>query len=331
MWKLIGYIFLGIIVLAGVAGFFGMRKFNKSWFKDRPLYTTFSVEEKPIEFDWNRDTIDNYIEEHSGMSFLANMEGLPLKLSFQFDTGAPYSMIYGESITSLQKLGYEFSIIEKDGFRFIEKLELKLGGNKTIVSMILIYENYGNVISEIDTSRIINVGTIGSDLLAERITAINFRNKEIQLFDTRPEWMLSRVDFKPFDFKGRRLMLPAEIRKKKLELFYDTGSSSFGLITNKYRFDRNTEKDSAELKLAGNSWGESIPIVHKNTVQTIEIGGGSRPLVRISYIDRYAKYQKFISPFTRIGGWLGNKPFINSTMIIDTKKDEFVVISGEVP
>jgi len=49
-------------------------------------------------------------------------------------------------------------------------------------------------------------------------------------------------------------------------------------------------------------------------------------LKRISYVDMYTKYQKFIAPFSKIQGWLGNKPFTESILILDTKAEEFVVV-----
>ena len=44
-----------------------------------------------------------------------------------------------------------------------------------------------------------------------------YANGFIQLFQEQPEWMSSLPDFKPFNFKGRRFMLPAEIDGKELE------------------------------------------------------------------------------------------------------------------
>jgi hypothetical protein len=37
-----------------------------------------------------------------------------------------------------------------------------------------------------------------------------------------------------------------------------------------------------------------------------------------------------MTPFTRIGGFLGNKPFIDNTLILDTRKKEFLVLEGAV-
>jgi hypothetical protein len=42
----------------------------------------------------------------------------------------------------------------------------------------------------------------------------------------------------------------------------------------------------------------------------------------------YAPLQRFMTPFTRIGGWLGNKPFVDACLILDTQKEEFLVVEG---
>jgi hypothetical protein len=80
----------------------------------------------------------------------------------------------------------------------------------------------------------------------------------------------------------------------------------------------------------GNRWGEALPIHHKTSQTIMKAGGAELPLRRISYVDLYANWQHFMTPFTRIGGWLGNKPFIEGTMIIDTKTEEFIVVESNV-
>jgi len=52
-------------------------------------------------------------------------------------------------------------------------------------------------------------------------------------------------------------------------------------------------------------------------------------LKRVSYVDMYSSFQGLLSPFTRIGGWLGNKPFLEYSLIFDIEKEEFVVINKE--
>ena len=62
----------------------------------------------------------------------------------------------------------------------------------------------------------------------------------------------------------------------------------------------------------------------------LKIGGSEVPLRRISYVDLYGNLQRFMTPFTRIGGFLGNKPFLESTLILDTKAEEFLVVDSNV-
>ena len=123
-------------------------------------------------------------------------------------------------------------------------------------------------------------------------------------------------------------MLPTKINNKKLELFYDSGASAFGIITTKNRYNKMTSKSTEETSYDANSWGSFMPICSKNTDITMEMGKTRLDLERVSYVNMYAPYQKFISPFTRIGGWLGNRPFTESVLILDTIEEEFVVMEN---
>ena len=193
--------------------------------------------------------------------------------------------------------------------------------------MIKILPNYGNSFDKNDTISSIKIGTIGSDFIANHIIAIDFKNQKIQLFDKRPKWMHQLPKFKPFDFTARRrIMLPVIVDKKKYEFLYDSGCSAFGLITIKSRFDRYTDTSTEPLNYGANSWGSSIPIISKPSDKLFNIGNANLKLKRVSYVDMYTITQPLVTPFTRIGGWLGNQPFNESTLIIDTKAEEFIVV-----
>jgi len=42
----------------------------------------------------------------------------------------------------------------------------------------------------------------------------------------------------------------------------------------------------------------------------------------------YTPIQPLVTPFTRIGGWLGNQPFNESILILDTKTEEFIIVKN---
>jgi len=151
--------------------------------------------------------------------------------------------------------------------------------------MIRSLPNYGSAFNKNNTINSISIGTIGADILDNRITSIDFKNQTISLYNERPLWMDTLSNFQSFDFKGRRFMLPANVGEKDLTLLFDTGCSSFGLITSKNRFDRYTDKNTPEITYDGNRFGDSFLIHHKSTHRRIAFGGVTLDLKRVSYVD----------------------------------------------
>ena len=327
MIKKIGYIILVIFSLFIAAAFIGMIKFHNAIFKEKPNYLRYTYEPKPITFNWVNDTIEAYVETKIAMVIPLKIEGLSHKFYVQFDTGSPYTFIYEKDLESLKSFGLNIKEVVNEEGQYVQDLDFELGGNRINASMIKILENYGNTFDQSDTTATINMGTIGSDFMDNRITVIDFKNQYIQFYDERPPWMTDLPDFASFDFKGRRFMLPAIIDVKRFELFYDSGCSAFGLITTKNRFEDYTNINSEEISYNANRWGDALPIHHKATDQKMTIGHANLGLERISYVDMYADIQRFVTPFTRVGGWLGNKPFLESTLILDTQKQEFIVLN----
>ncbi|BAO76979.1 hypothetical protein [Winogradskyella sp. PG-2] len=204
-------------------GFYYIRKFNNAFFKEKSAYLEYSFESKPIYFDWaaNSTGSEGYHEPQAAMVVPLKIEGLAHQFYMQFDTGAPHSFIYENDLKSLRALGMDIKEVTKGEERFVEQLEFKLDDNYIKASMIRILGNYGHAFSKNDTISRIGIGTIGSDFIKDRITAIDFKNQTLELFNEHPEWMKTLQKFKPFDFTGRRIMLPVTINDKDYELFYD--------------------------------------------------------------------------------------------------------------
>lgn len=313
---------LVVILLLAIGG--GAIYFHNYWFKDRPLNLQVTSDLQPIHFIWSSDQYGDYTEPHNAMLIPAGLENVTADLYLQFDTGAPSTMLYGQTLKSLQANGLQVEIIEEGEQRFVREIELVLGGSEVRLSKVLILENYGGDISEEEKSKI---GTIGADFLVPYLTELNFKEEMIQLYESREDWMTARQQFEAFGFDGRRVMLPCELDGKELSLFYDSGSSAFGLITTPGRYQRYSLNDGPEIAYAANSWGDQMAIRHKETAYEMLINGQGLPLRRVSYVDMYAGVQGLMTPFTAIGGWLGNKPFLDCSLILDAAREEFVIVS----
>lgn len=326
MKRTIAYIILVLISILIVVGFIAIKKFNKALFQEKSNYLTYSFEPKPIHFDWVNDSIGGHYETQTAMIIPLQIKGLAHRFYMQFDTGSPHSYVYEKDLNSLKALGLNTTEIVKDGASYVEKLELMLGGNRVQIAMIKILKGYGHRFDNSDTIPNIGIGTIGSDFLANHITSIDFKNQEIAFYNNRPEWMSSLSAFNPFSFKGRRIMLPTAIDNVEFEFLYDSGCSAFGLITTKNRYQKYSEEITNEIPYDANSWGKGISMRSKKTDKIFTIGNTDLSLNRVTYVDMYTVLQRFVTPFTRVGGWLGNQPFIESTLILDAKKEEFIVL-----
>lgn len=326
MKRIIGYSVLGLLGLVFILGIYGIRKFNNTYFKERPAYLELSHESQPMNFKWTHQKVEGHIEYQSALLIPVQIGNLQHNLNMQFDTGAPDSFLYEKDLISLRNLGYTFEEVEKDGFRFVKSLKLTLGGKPVTLSMVKIYPNYGNTFSaDLNPETNVCIGTIGSDILVDRITSIDFKNQTIQFFEERPEWMQDLNGFKAFDFPGRRVMLPAVVDGKEYEFLYDSGCSAFGLITTKNRFEKYTDETAPVERFAAKSWEDKFYINSKASDYALSIGGAQLRMNRVSCVDMYAFLQPLVTPFTRIGGWMGNQAINESQLILDTKTKEFLI------
>lgn len=327
MKKKIGYSVLALFIISIILGIIGIRIFNNKYFKETPAYLELSHQSQPIKFKWTNNKIEEHIERQTAMLVPVQIDSLKHNLNMQFDTGAPDSFLYEKDIISLRALGIEIREVKKDGFRFVESIDLILGGQPITLSMVKIYPNYGNSFSaEPNPEANIVIGTLGSDILVNRITSIDFKNEKIQFFEKRPEWMQNLKGFTTFDFPGRRVMLPVTVDGKDYEFLYDSGCSAFGLITTKQRFKKYTKESNPLISYAAKSWEDEISIHTKISDQLFNIGGAELTLKRVSCVDTYAFFQPLITPFTRIGGWMGNQAINESKLILDTQTNEFLII-----
>lgn len=316
-------IFLFILVATIMYGI----HLNNQFFRDAPNRLIYAKDTSAIEFQWAQQQYGDHIERYTAMVIPTSIAGTRYKIYFQMDTGSPHSYIYGKTLSSLREIGVAMGIDTLAG-RILKDLHLTLGGSEIAFEEVSIMESFGREVIANDTVQSIMLGTIGADFLDQRITSIDFKNQKIHLYDERPQWMNRIESFTAFDFRGRRIMLPTTVGDKQLELLYDSGCSAFGLITSKKRYLKYSAPDQKEVSYQGSRWGDALPIYHKSSRSMLQMGGSAVPLARISYVDMYGDFQHFMTPFTSIGGFLGNMPFLDHVLILDTQSKQFAVVKS---
>lgn len=130
----------------------GVTYFNYAFFKESPKYFSFSSDYRPIKFAFiSQKTAQNHLIEKAAMMIPAEIEGIPNKLVFQFDTGAGSTIVYKKSLESLESMGLKFKTLTKDGKQFIKKLSISLGGSQVHLEMLEIVDYSGESFTENDT------------------------------------------------------------------------------------------------------------------------------------------------------------------------------------
>ena len=106
----------------------GIIYFNNIFFAERPKNLSIVTDYRPIKFGLSSfKTPQGHVIEKAVMVIPVEIDEIPNKLYFQFDTGAPTTVIYENSLSSLKEIGLAFDILEIDGKTFIKQLKTNLG------------------------------------------------------------------------------------------------------------------------------------------------------------------------------------------------------------
>ncbi len=303
-----------------------IKKMERNFFRETPTHFKQNVDGQKIQFIYAKGKNGDQIEPHEAILIPVQVPGMKHKFYWQFDTGAPQSVFYQRALESMENLGFPLERLVKDSMALVSQFNMMHHEIPMTFEGIKLYYNYGQHFTVSDTTQRLKLGTIGGDYYHDKVLIINFKEQYIQTYRNPPNWITELNGFESFIYEGRRMLLPAHVHDQDLHLFYDSGSSAFGLITTKNRYKRHTDRSDPEVTFDANSWGKKIPIHNKSTDQKIIIGGQTLDLRRMSYVGMYGALQRFVTPFTRIGGWLGNKPFLDHVMIIDTRNKRFIVV-----
>ena len=257
-------------------------------------------------------------ESNPNVSILlpVKLEGISQVFYMQLDFGSPITLFYSKTINSIQS-----KFENKINFKLnSDTISLKFDLGKMVVSSdkfkVL---NYGEV-ADLDNETINIIGTIGTDLLEKKVITLNFKNNYC-LFNNDK----LTGGFTSFDFKKRKILLPAKINGKNLKLLYDSGTSGYELITDHSEWNKYRLKNGKIKTENGNSWGKTLTINTAPTKQKIEIGNKNLNLSEVTYIEGTTKLQNILMKLSGMQGMIGNKIFLDQQIIIDCKNEKFKV------
>ncbi|MCY1483633.1 hypothetical protein D3C87_61970 [compost metagenome] len=248
------------------------------------------------------------------------LKGIPEKFYMQLDLGSPTTLFYTVPLKSIQqKYGAKFN--------FSDSLSpIKLGfelGNMEVSSNRFKMLEYGDSIRWNDSDSPIIIGTLGTDLLEKRITVLDFKDNYCSFSESIPNEH-KKHDWSDFEFKKRRILLPAEIENEKIKIVYDSGTSAFELITSKKSWEKYRDSGPI-LKGEGNSWGNKLTTYTAKANKKIRIGNTNITLSEVTYIEGTSFLQRMLMKSSGMEGMAGNKIFMGKILLLDCKKQKFTI------
>jgi len=250
---------------------------------------------------------------HAAVLLPVRLKGMYRTFYMQLDSGSPTTLFYKKSLESiLKKFQYPIKFIAGQN-----NISLQFtAGNMTIASEGFELLDYGNTLD--DTGENLIIGTIGTDLLEKRIAVLDFKNGACSFLVS-----MDKKGFENFEFKKRKILIPAVIEGQKLKLLYDSGTSGYELITNKEEWQKYRRKGGRIKKEKGNSWGNILTVISAPADKMIRIGNSALKLSEVTHIEGTSKMQNLLMKTSGMQGMIGNKLFLNHALILDCKNRKF--------
>lgn len=174
-----------------------------------------------------------------------------------------------------------------------------------------------------DTSNAEIIGTVGTDLFEGKVLVIDYRKNNLFVGDKIPDALSARTKLADFKFKNRRVLLPAMVDGKETDIFFDSGTSAFELMTDKKTWEHLAKKGATVSRYAVNSWNNQLMVNTIQTDYTITFNSAEIPLRHVTYVEGTSFLQRLLMQFGGVGGLTGNKLFVGKIVILDTKNKKF--------
>ena len=327
---LVALLALFVFAVAGVFG--GLAYFKHTWFRDTPNTLTVEGNSLSVPIRWSARRYAGHVEPREAMLLPVSIPGFDNTFSMQFDTGAPSTFLRSGAVNALKERGCEIETYEEDGDTYFREFQLSVGGSNVTMKAGSVSRSRGGI--DWDNTEANSIGTIGSDFIDQRVCVIDFTTMELRLYKDRPQSFSALGTFTPFDFKGRKIVMPVTFDGASENVIYDSGCSSFGLLTSNHYYDHYSDANEPEIALNVNRHGSPVFIHHRRSELTATFGDTELPLKRISYANLYPTVQALVGRFSSYAGFigvLGNETLTESTLILDGKSQEYLVIKGPFP
>lgn len=282
-----------------------------------------------VNLQWMGDSLNGTWEPHAYLLLPVKLKGCPRQFFMQFDLGAPSSMFYSGKIRAIRDR-YPDAIPVEDSQRVLKNFSFQVGKVPITCKEIIIRPGKAATINWNSRKVFEVIGTIGSDLIDKHVAVFDYPRLRLSISEVMPMKYSTGVAMGDFMYVQRSVILPAFVGTKKTMLYFDTGSSAFELLTSEAIAKSMAVPGSQPFKHNSGSWESVMTANTYPVVDTITMASVKLPLHHVTFMQGVSDSQIERMMKMGIGGMTGNKLFINSILVLDTKNKKFGVISKPV-
>ncbi|MBG6063238.1 hypothetical protein IWX83_003048 [Flavobacterium sp. CG_9.1] len=293
-------VFTILIVL--VLGSLGVYIYFDQKFTPEKNYLTVENESGNIQFTWLG-------EEKNVLLLPIQFTNDTITYYLQFDSGSPATVFYSNAINNLKQINRNRE--RAKAIFYIGKTKIKSDKFQIL--------NIGKEDNKNESLKII--GTIGTDILENRKTIINFKENYILLNLSKVPTQFKGKLF-DFKFKKRKIIIGGFLNGIEEKFLFDSGTSAYELLTNKEIWDKLKLPDSKINIEKSQSWGKVLTTYTANCDQNIQFSDQKIKLTNVTYVEGFSQTQYSMMKFSGMTGMLGNKIFLHNSLYIDCTKNK---------
>lgn len=243
----------------------------------------------------------------------------------QLDLGHPSTELYRPMLEAIERHSGPGAVDSDGDLRSVADLRVRIGDVPVQIRRVRLRNLGDGSIRWGDPEGVELIGTLGSDFLEGRSLLVDYRREQL-LVNPKREGLVPESIIADFDFRYRRVLLPARIGGRRVRLLYDSGSSAYALVTDKETWQRLALPGSATTIGSANSWGRTVATYTRPTTAAAVVGATEVPLGEVTYLEGIGVLSELAIRATGLGGLTGNKLFEGGALWLDAANEKFAVL-----
>jgi hypothetical protein len=283
-----------------------------------------------IPFVWEGVEIDGRRFEKVGLFVKGELPELGLSGAFQFDLGAPNSVLYENNVLSeREKINAH---IDPDRHIVVNGVECPMIDTPLVLNpqvaldQLGLFLGFGDGDVDVTSDGFPLLGTVGADVVNEKCLIIDFPQQRLAIVHEVPEEFVANAAIAPLQrTPSGHILLTFTVDGVDKRVLFDTGSSIFDLMTDKEQWLEITWGEVVDT-LEILSWGQKQMVYGGVARGDFRLGHVALPLNTIYRIDDegWAQFNRSHD----LLGLMGNAPFLGSLIFLDLVRGRFGVTSS---